>query len=463
MYSNLMNIIHSLSVRNTIKVKTHRLMNRAIIRIRALVLFSALLSMLFTTNCRDETRNAASESERNQESGVQTKQPESARQPARLYVRFDRGGSALQIPFRIVDRGIIVSAKVNDSIELDLVLDTGFPMNGAILFDPELGERLGLKYVGQTPLGGGGANAVRTADVAVGGTLSLPGVTFSNQQLLVVTDTGYFKHWPVDGIMGKTIFDSCVVGIDYENLMLNIYDRSAFNFSSADESFDLTFTLGIPVVEAAVTLDGSKNIPVKLIVDTGADLAMALYPNPAKNIRAPRRVIQGLISEGIAGDVLGMRGRVPTFRIGSFRLKEVLTVFPTEGMSEVMATLGQDGFFGNEALQRFHVVFDYVGKRMYLKPNKNYIKPFEFNMAGLLLRTRPDGYKEVYDVIENSPGGEQDIRKGDLLVAVNGRDILTYTNSELDGLFLQEGAYIELTIQRDSKRSNRELRLKRII
>ena len=225
----------------------------------------------------------------------------------------------------------------------------------------------------------------------------------------------------------------------------------------------MTFSLGIPVVEAAVTLDGTKNIPMKLIVDTGADVAMALYANPDKNIRAPQRVIQGFISEGIAGDVLGMRGRVAALRIGSLMLNKVITVFPTEGMSEVVATLGQDGFFGNVALQRFHVVFDYVGKRMYLKPNKDYSKPFEFNMAGLLLRTRSDGYKEVYDVIKDSPGDLQDIRKGDLIVAVNGRDILTYNSAELDRLFLQESANIELTIKRNSHRSNRKLTLRRII
>jgi len=463
MYRKLMNSVHLVSSKDTIAIKTHRLVSEVIIRIRALVLFSALLCTLFIINCEAVRRDVANEGRRNQKTAVQTKQLESAKQPGRSYVQFDHSNNALQIPFKIVDQAIIVSARVNDSIELNLALDTGFPINGAILFDRELGEKLGLEYVGQTPLGGGGTNTVKTANIAVGGMLSLPGVRFSNQQLLVVNESEEFKHWPVDGIMGKTIFDSCVAEIDYEDLVLNICDRSAFDFGRAGESFDLTFSLGIPVVEAAVTLDGTKNIPMKLIVDTGADVAMALYANPDKNIRAPQRVIQGFISEGIAGDVLGMRGRVAALRIGSLMLNKVITAFPTEGMSEVVATLGQDGFFGNVALQRFHVVFDYVGKRMYLKPNKDYSKPFEFNMAGLLLRTRSDGYKEVYDVIKDSPGDLQDIRKGDLIVAVNGRDILTYNSAELDRLFLQESANIELTIKRNSHRSNRKLTLRRII
>ena len=85
-------------------------------------------------------------------------------------IRFASGEAARGIPFRLVDDQIVLAVTINDSLTLDMVLDTGMPIDGAMLLDPKLGERLGLRYVRQIPLGGGGsegpnlAGVVRTAE-----------------------------------------------------------------------------------------------------------------------------------------------------------------------------------------------------------------------------------------------------------------------------------------------------------
>ena len=97
----------------------------------------------------------------------------------------------------------------------------------------------------------------------------LPGVTFSQQKLLVVTDAAPYANYPARGIIGKTVFD-CVVEIDYDESVLHLYDSAAYEYEGSGETFDFEFSHGIPVIDAVVSIDGGEDVPVKMLVDTGA-------------------------------------------------------------------------------------------------------------------------------------------------------------------------------------------------
>ncbi len=44
------------------------------------------------------------------------------------------------------------------------------------------------------------------------------------------------------------------------------------------------------------------------------------------------------------------------------------------------------GSIGAEIMRRFSVVFDYQNQKLYLKKNRNFNDPFNFNMSGLDFR-----------------------------------------------------------------------------
>jgi hypothetical protein len=364
-----------------------------------------------------------------------------------------------------VGKHIVLSVVVNDSLEVDMILDTGLGfLNGALLLDPELGSALGLEYLGQVPLGGGGAEKPRVADVSAGARLSLPGVEFSEQQLLVVRDREPFSEWPVRGIIGRTLFD-CVVEVDYDRLTINLYDRATFQFDECGEELSVTFTYGIPVVEGTVGIEGGEDIPVKLIVDTGAE-ELLLFAHSDKRIAPPETVIEGthgMLSEGMLGDISGVTGRISRLNFGNFAFEEIVTSFPDSASWGPAILLGQNGMIGNDILQKFTVIFDYDGERIFLQSGEKYTETFEANMAGLLYVTRPDHKLRVYEVIQGSPASESGIEKEDLIVEVNGREIGKFENAQLLKLFLQEGASVTLTVERDSQRFTRTLVLRRLI
>ncbi|MCG3154673.1 MAG: hypothetical protein DKINENOH_01267 [bacterium] len=376
-------------------------------------------------------------------------------------VQFASGNCALRIPFRMVDQLLIVPVAVNDSLKLEMIFDTGFGNEGAILFDPAAGGRLGLAYAASVNLGGGGEAAIRTANVATGATLSLPGVRFVQQPLLVMSNKEAFRDWPADGIIGKTLCAS-LVEIDYERGVLNLYDGMATRPAEQGQEFKVTFSYGIPVMEAAAVLEGKQELALKLLLDTGVSFPLCLFTYSEERIQLPPRTI-ALTDEGLNGVMRCRVGRVAALKFGTFVLDQPLTGFLDQTAMGSATILGQNGFFGQEALQLFKVVLDYAGARVFLAPNASYPGSFDFNMAGLYLKTLPGGQLQVREVVEQSPAAEKGIEKDDQIVAVNGREVREIARLELHRLFLQNGATLRLTVLRGGQQLEHALVLKRLI
>ena len=385
-------------------------------------------------------------------------------QPGSQPLHFHAGTSARDIPFRYEFGHIILPVLVADSLVIDMMLDSGFGVNGAILLDPAIGQALHLHYSGQTPLGGGGTSGQMFADVATNATLSVPGVTFSGQTLLVVTDAEPYRNFPARGIIGKTLFD-CTVEIDYETSRLHLHDADTYRPPDGCTSLETTFTYGIPVVQATLAAEGAADVPVKLIVDTGA-VQLLLFPWTSAGIQLPERLVtarERILSKGFNGIVLGSSGRIPRLHLGPYTLNNVVTSFPDSATWGSALVLGQDGMLGNDELRHFVVAFDYAHQRIHLKPNARFAEPFETDMSGMMWEPTPEGWLTVVDVIPDSPATESGIETGDLIVAIDGRSPAEWGWPALEALFMREGARARLTIERGKERLERALTTRRLI
>jgi len=318
--------------------------------------------------------------------------------------------------------------------------------------------------VSEVPLGGGGEEDPRTARLALGADLSLPGVTFLQQQLLVVSDAAPYANYPARGIIGKTIFN-CVVEIDYDKGLLHLYDSAAYKYDGSGESFDVGFSHGIPVIDSSVSIRGGQSLPVKLLVDTGA-AQLLLFTFSHEDIQEPRGIMVGLdrvLSKGFTGTVRGSTGRVARLRLGKQTLEGVITSFPDEESWGTAKALGQNGMIGNEVLKRFRVVFDYPHQRIHLEPGLHFGAPFDWDMAGVLTERTPEGTLEVIDVVLGSPATENEILPGDVVVAIDDRPVAGMTDNEIWDAFTRDGERLNLTIDRNSRKLQKRLVLRRMI
>ena len=387
---------------------------------------------------------------------------DAAGQQAQSAIRFDRGDSALGVPFRWIGQMIGLDVRVNDTLDARMIFDIGFGGEGALLLDPALGERLGLSFTNTIDLGGGGTEGRREAGVAVGATLALSGARLPNQPLVVIKEGAPFADWPVDGLIGGALMGS-VVEIDYERKVLNLRDRRSYTPREGAVEFPLTFSYGIPVIDAEVEIEKGRRLRVKLLVDTGVpDVPLLLFEFSDERIR-PVGPTHTLVAKGMGGDMKALLGRIGSLRIGPFVLGDTVAGFVDRESFGTAVVLGQNGMLGHDSLERFHVAFDYAGKRLWLKPNAKYARRYDVDMTGLTLSPLRDGTYKVIDVVAGTPASGKDLRKGDLLVAVDGKDLRGVEFPEVRRLLRRDGARVRLTILRGTERLDRSLVLKRLV
>jgi hypothetical protein len=389
-----------------------------------------------------------------------------ARQVAtRSQLRTERPAALAEFPFRMICNHVVISVGINDSSQIDMLLDTGMPMEGAILLGEEVSEGLGLEYERQIAFGGGGAEGVLMADVAFGATLSVSDVAFPDQRIFLVRDAAFADDWPAAGIVGGTIFNY-VVEIDYANSMIGLYDDVQAVPGDFGEGIDLDFTFGIPVVDAGVAIDGGETVPVTLIADTGVNDGLLLFTYSDPRIVRPEIVLEGvsgILGEGLSGDIEGSLGRVSELHLGPYVLENVIAGFPDEETMGHASVLGQNGFVGNDVFKRFTVVFDYDEGYLHLMPNDGYSEPFEWNMAGLLLGVNRDRFLQVKELMQGSPAVEIGIEPDDVILSIDGEDVRGFGGEEIMELFRRDGARMLIEIERDSERLRFTLTLRRLI
>jgi len=289
----------------------------------------------------------------------------------------DNGEKDRQIPFDLLWSKIILPIRVNDSRELSIILDTGMPSPGLLLFDKDFSDELQLSGTEKFRIHGAGTGQVSYALKVESAKLSLSGVDFENQEVRILQNDA-MRGSPTDGVIGGTLFGSHVVKIDYDKKIITLLDPSMFVADPTWETVDLTFNENqIPFIEASVSITGDEEIDVSLYIDLASSEALELLVKQEMKFKLPNNLPSKYIGKGLDGHIVGQYGRVSRLKIGSFVLHDVSTAFPK---SEVRSRQQEaDGILCNDALRRFNLIFDYGREKLYIIPNSHFPEPFDHN------------------------------------------------------------------------------------
>ena len=210
-------------------------------------------------------------------------------------------------------------------------------------------------------------------------------------------------------------------------------------------------------------MGGRSDIPVRLIVDTGARPELGLKTDEARGLIPAPDAVRTLTGTGFRGDVFGQLDRVDELSLGHFRLEGLVAGFGLADKAPVLDEIGADGVLGIGALYRFNIIFDLPRHRMLLKPNQYAAAPSEWGMAGVDIRPDATGKTIIYHVDEGSEAHAKGLRKGDIVESVNGRAPSSYSYLELKTVFEQAGKTVELGVRSSARAWTVRLTLKRIV
>ncbi|HOY18538.1 MAG TPA: PDZ domain-containing protein, partial [Haliscomenobacter sp.] len=222
-----------------------------------------------------------------------------------------------------------------------------------------------------------------------------------------------------------------------------------------------------PYLLTSVRLNNDTTIQTKLLMDTGASIALLLYSDTHPQLKVPEKVIRSVLGRGLGGIIYGYLGRVRMLSFSEHAFNEVLTNFQELPIVEDSSYMNnRNGIIGNQLLDRFTLIIDYVHNRVFLQPNPYYKKKFEFDRSGLFITASGPSLSKfiVFDIVPSSPSDKAGIVSGDEIKSVNGVPATFFKLQDLMYKFRGRlGKRVRLVIVRNGEKIKKEFKLEDII
>ena len=278
------------------------------------------------------------------------------------------------VPFILSQNKTILEVQVGGSRPLKVILDSGMGWDGLLVFKPELKDALGLINPQETNLGGAGKGPGQAAWVSDSMHFSLGNMEFKDQRV-VVLQNDHFKGFSNDGVVGYSLFGHFALEVDYGRSLLVLDEPGTFRPDPSWTEVPIFFRgNNIPWMIVRIVVENEEPVEVSCYIDYASSEAIELLLKPGQKFAVPKTTQEAYLGRGLSGDITGKRGRVAKVFLGPYEIKNVEATFAA---AEVRSRQRDaDGVIANNLLRRFNLIFDYAGKKLYLKPNAHINEPF---------------------------------------------------------------------------------------
>ena len=278
-----------------------------------------------------------------------------------------------RIPFQMHANLIIVPVHVNDSDTLHFILDTG--VSSVIITNPDAIKKQKLNFTRRVQLTGAGEGQSLTASVAIGNRIGMGKMKATYQNIVVLEEDvlklSEYVGIPIDGIFGYEVFNNFVVTIDFINRELLLTKPENYKYRSRQgDRYPIIIEDTKPYADVIALVEGGHELPIRVVIDTGAGHALLIDKTADNQIQLPEKVIRAQLGRGLNGVINGSLGRIDKVRFGKYELENVLASFPDSlGFGVKFAARNErQGNIGCELLRRFRVTFNYTDRYIVLKP-----------------------------------------------------------------------------------------------
>jgi hypothetical protein len=387
------------------------------------------------------------------------------RRPARqrksaVNVAFASGHSAV-IPFDLDGNSVVVNVRVNNSAPMKFFFDTGAAMSAV---STRVAESLRLKKIGDADVKGTGGNV--PGSIAGGVSLNVPGVTVSNQRVVVISlDDFPCEVRDIVGFIGYDFIKEFVVEIDYEAKVIKLSDPARYRYQGHGELQALTIKR-TPFVHAKIKLAGQEPLDGLFEIDTGSESTLIINTPFVKRHKL-RETLSSQIpanGRGVGGESERVGARLESLRLGRFTIPSFVAGLSIETEGALTST-DNDGPIGNEILGRFKITLDYSRRRMWLEPNSHLADGFANDMSGIEFEAGGDDCRayKITGVAEKSPAAEAGIQPGDEIIAIDDRPAKQFTSAEIYKLLMVDGAEHSLALKRANQNVLVRIKLRQLL
>ncbi len=366
--------------------------------------------------------------------------------------------SRISFQFKFINNLIIVPVIINDSDTLHFILDTG--LSTSIMTEISWGDTLELNYTRQVKLNGLGQGEPVSALHSYGNNFNISGIQGVNQDLYVLLQNVFnlsaIFGTKVHGLIGYNMFKNFIVEINYDHKVITFHNPDKYKpprYRKKGITLPLIIHQTKPYVYGVITLRDGTEVPVKLLLDTGASHALWMDVESDENIIYPEKTADVFLGKGLNGDIYGKIGRMHQFTLGDFTFDKPVVAFPDSlSAGNAIGRDNRNGSLGSEILRRFHIIIDYPNSEITLYPNNQYRSEFKLNRSGIEIEAPIAGfpYYIISNIRDGSPADKAGLRKGDEIKYINGKNTVRMDINEMYQFFQKKPGYkLRLFVSRE--------------
>lgn len=261
----------------------------------------------------------------------------------------------------------------------------------------------------------------------------------------------------------------------YQNVVEINYSHEYMKFYSSIDSIDVSDYQSIKLrkqndkffIPLSVQINDKLTISGDFLLDSGSGASISFTSSTAEKYD-----LGNLINEkvryytkygGVGGESSRFEFKAKSVSIKNHVLDDVVVGFSND-KSGALSSNQYLGLLGNDILEKFDVVIDFINNYIYLKPSELYNNAFRFSRLSFRYANRSQtlGAWIVSGLYENGEAESLGLQIDDRIIAVNGIDVRTISFRDSKNYFDSLDS-VKLTVERDNETKIINLELKSVL
>ena len=372
-------------------------------------------------------------------------------------------GLVAELPFQLYGNMIVTQLSVDESTPLNFIFDTA--AGGTII---NVSTAASLSIVGDETVSREGATGMATIVLSNNHIVDAGDLRF-HDVTLAIADIDHIERqlgMPIDGIIGWEILSRHAVRLNYDTMLIEIYDNKRFEYDLGVNSYSIEVRGTVIFTSVTVAFKSGNTFTGKVMVDTGSANTFGFNTpfTEENNLLAEMDTYYEREIQSLSTDT----AHIYTTMLAGLNISEYQfsTVPANIAIAEAgaLSWSGPMGILGNGVLKHFNVFIDLRQKTMSLEPNRLYHDQFEVNCSGLELVTDDTFQRVIIDhIYAGSPADEAGLEVGDEIVQIDGANVSNFQLSQIRSILSQDGEEVEILIDRKGELCSYTLKLKALI
>lgn len=264
----------------------------------------------------------------------------------------------MTIRYRSVRHLMIIPVTINDSVEVNLILDTG--CRNLILFGRRFKKLLTIAPGKPVIFSGLGTGRAVSGALSIGNKVTIHEVLGEQIPVVIVQNHMIFdKYQNVDGVIGYDIFVKFEIEINPAAKTITFRPALRSVSPHGYTQIPLRIVDARPILQSEVHLDKRTSRRLDLMIDTGSSLALLLKTTSIDDFDHHRNA--AVLGFGLNGPVNGYETTSRRLRLHGLEMNDVATGI-------VSSSWHNNASIGMQILKEYVVILNYCKASAWFKP-----------------------------------------------------------------------------------------------